>query len=329
VVAQTDRVNDRATDQLTPYPTLVPVGRTARRIEWAHLPPGVRRAVEARLGSPVADARSCTAGFTPGLASVLTTDEGTRTFVKAASSKAQRVFAEAYREEARKLAALPAGVPAARMLWTLDVEDWFVLGLEHVESRQPRRPWRLAELDAALDALEVVADLLTPAPAALGLDGLEEEFAAFPGYWDQLRGSRPDLEHLEEAAALAARFAEVVGGTTLVHTDVRDDNVLVRRDGTAVLCDWNFPCVGAAWVDTLLLMIGPRGDGLDVESVLASRRLTRDLPDESVDIVLALLSGYFYRQAQEPVPPTSPYLRDHQRWQGDVCWTWLAERRGW
>ena len=53
----------------------------------------------------------------------------------------------------------------------------------------------------------VMADLLTPAPAALGLDGLEEEFAAFPGYWDHLRGSRPDLGHLEEAAALAARLA--------------------------------------------------------------------------------------------------------------------------
>jgi len=114
-----------------------------------------------------------------------------------------------------------------------------------------------------------------------------------------------------------------------VHTDVRDDNVLVRPDGSALLCDWNFPCVGADWVDSLLLLVGPRGDGLDVESVIASRRLLRDVPAESIDIVLALLAGYFYRQADEPVPPTSPYLRDHQRWQADVCWDWLAERRNW
>ena len=45
--------------------------------------------------------------------------------------------------------------------------------------------------------------------------------------------------------------------------------------------------------------------------------------------MLALLTGYFLRQADEPVPPTSPHLRDHQRWQGDVCWAWLCERRGW
>lgn len=329
MVGKTDRVNERVTDQLTPYPTLVPVGRTARRVEWAHLPPGVRRAVESRLGSPVVAADSRTSGFTPGFASVLTTEGGSRTFVKAASSKAQRMFAEAYREEGRKLAALPPEAPAARMLWTLDVEEWFVIGLEHVESRQPRRPWRQTELDAALDALEVVADVLTPAPASLGLDGLDVEFADFPGYWDHLRTSRPDLERLEEAAALAARYAEVVTGRTLVHTDVRDDNVLLRPDGSAVFCDWNFPCLGADWIDTLLMLVGPRGDGLDVGAVLASRRLTKDVPAESIDVVLALVTGYFYRQAEEPVPPTSPHIRDHQRWQGDVCWSWLAERRGW
>jgi hypothetical protein len=29
------------------------------------------------------------------------------------------------------------------------------------------------------------------------------------------------------------------------------------------------------------------------------------------------------------VPATSPYIRDHQRWQGEVLWRWLGERRGW
>lgn len=311
------------------YASLVPVGRTARRVEWTHLPPGVRKAVEAQVGSSVVAAESRTSGFTPGFASVLTDENGERHFVKAASTRAQRMFAEAYREEARKLRALPAEAPAARLLWTLDVEDWFVLSLEHVDGRQPRRPWTMPDLDASLDALETVAALLTPAPADLDLVPLAVEFATFPAFWDHVRTTRPGLPHLEEAAALAGRQAEVVDGDTLVHTDVRDDNVLVTPDGRAVLCDWNWPCVGAAWVDTLLLLVGPRGDGLDVEAVLATRRLTREVPADSIDIVLALLVGFFFRQADEPVPPTSPHLRDHQRWQGDVCWEWLAERRGW
>ena len=122
-------------------PTTIPHGRTARRLEWPHLPPHVRAVVEQRCGSPVATAQSQGAGFTPGFASVLTCADGTRHFVKAASLKAQRMFAEAYREEARKLAALPAGAPAPRLLWTHDADDWVVLG-DRVRRRASSPPAR-------------------------------------------------------------------------------------------------------------------------------------------------------------------------------------------
>ncbi|WP_338087899.1 hypothetical protein [Nocardioides lijunqiniae] len=310
-------------------PSPLPHGRTARRLEWAHLPPFVRALVERRCGSPVVDARSQGAGFTPGFASVLTCEDGSRHFVKAASAKAQRMFAHSYREEARKLAALPRDAPAPRLLWVHDADDWVVLGLEHVQARNPRRPWRAADLEASVAMLGRAAEVLTPAPAALGGDVFSVEFADFPGCWDHVRATRPDLPHLEEAAALAARFADVTGGSTLVHTDVRDDNILVRPDGSALLCDWNWPVVGAAWLDTVFLMIGPRGDGLDVDAALAAAPVTAEVPAEHVDIVLALLAAYFLKQADQPVPPTSPYLRDAQRWQGEVVWEWLCERRGW
>lgn len=308
------------------YP--VPVGRTARRLEWSFLPPGLRAAIERRCGSPVREAISQGAGFTPGFASVLVCEDGSRHFVKAASVKAQRMFAEAYREEARKLAALPAPLPAARLLWTIE-DDWVVLGLEYVEGSNPARPWRRDDLDACLDALAEVAARLTPAPAGLQLAGFAEDFSSFPGYWSQVGVTDPDLPHLDEAAVLAARFAEVTSGNTVVHGDLRDDNVLLDREHRAWFCDWNFPVVGADWLDSLLLLIGPRGDGLDVAEVIAERPLLRDVPGEAIDIVLALVTGYFLKSAADPVPPTSPYLRDHQRWQGEVCWEWLCERRGW
>lgn len=311
-------------------PTTIPHGRTARRLEWPFLPPHIRAVVEKRCGSPVVDAVSQGAGFTPGFASVLTCVDGTRHFVKAASTKAQRAFATSYREEARKLAALPSGVPAPRLLWVHDADDWVVLGLEYVAARPPHRPWREADLGAALDLLEATASALTPPPEELeGVDDFETDFAELPGYWDHVRATRPGLPHLEDASALADRFGEVVGGTTLVHTDVRDDNVLICPDGRALLCDWNWPVVGAAWLDTVFLLIGPRGDGLDVEAVLAERLLTRDLPTEHVDVLLALLTGYFFKSGDDPVPPTSPHLREAQRWQGAVVWDWLCERRGW
>ena len=308
-------------------PTTIPHGETARRLEWPHLPPRIRALVEERCGSPVVDADSQGAGFTPGFASVLTCADGTRHFVKAASQKAQRLFAAAYREEARKLSALPAEAPAPRLLWqhdSGDPEDWVVLGIEHVAARQPVRPWRPEDLAACVAMTERMAAALTPPPEGLAVEGFATEFAEWPAYWADV-----DREYAEEAAALAARFAEVTAGDTLVHTDVRDDNLLLAEDGRVLLCDWNWPVVGAAWLDTLFLLIGPRGDGLDVDAVLAGSPLTRDLDPEAIDIVLALVTGYFLRSADLPAPPTSPYMRDAQRWQGEVCWEWLAERRGW
>ncbi|HEU5038695.1 MAG TPA: phosphotransferase [Nocardioides sp.] len=314
-------------------PTTIPHGRTARRLEWPHLPPHLRAVIERRCGSPVESAASQGAGFTPGFASVLTCEDGSRHFVKAASQKAQRMFAEAYREEARKLAALPPDAPAPRLLWAHDADDWMVLGIEHVESRQPARPWRSEDLERCAAAVERMADTLTPAPPGLAVDDFATEFDGWPAYWDRLRSAPPALpgfgEHADEAASLAARFREVTGGTTLVHTDVRDDNLMLAADGRVLLCDWNWPVLGAAWLDTVFLMIGPRGDGLDVDAVLATSALTRDLPADAVDIVIALVTGYFLYSAAQAVPPTSPHMRDAQRWQGEVCWGWLAERRDW
>jgi len=306
----------------------VPIGATAHRLEWRFLPPHVRSLVESRCGSTVVDAVSQNSGFTPGFASVLTCADGSKHFVKAASVKAQRLFADSYREEARKLATLPASVPAPRLLWTYD-DDWVVLGIEYVDGRNPSRPWSIADLDACLDTAESVARDLTPPPADLRLDTFAEELADWPGLWNQVRATRSELAHAEEAAALAGRFAEVTGGSTVVHTDLRDDNLLVDAAGKVWICDWNWPVLGADWLDTLFLLIGPRGDGLDVDAILRSRALTREVPEEHVDICLALVTGYFFKSSGDPVPPASPHLRDYQAWQGDVCWQWLCERRGW
>jgi hypothetical protein len=317
-----------STPRVAPYPP--PHGKTARRLEWPFLPPHLRAWIERRCGSPVVSALTQNSGFTPGFASVLVCEDGSRHFVKAASVKAQRMFADSYREEARKLAALPPEVPAPRLKWHLD-DDWVVLGIEYVAAHTPQRPWVLEEVDALLDTLEEVADAVTPPPAGLALETAEAEFAPLVEGWPAIRAARTDLDaaQLAEAESLARRYAEVVGGDTLVHTDIRSDNVLIDPDGRALVCDWNWPVRGAAWFDSLAALIAPRGEGIDVDAVIASRRLLRDVAPETFDINLALYVGYFFAQGELPSPPTSPHLRDHQRWQGEVCWDWLAERRGW
>jgi hypothetical protein len=306
------------------HSTTLPHGRTASRLEWVHLPPLVRREVERRLGSRVVEAVSQDAGFTPGLASVLTCADGSRLFLMAASVKAQRQAAAMYREEARKLRALAGWIPAPRLKWVHEGDDWLVLGIEYVESRAPHRPWTAEDLRAASDVLVEMAGRLTPPPGG-GWPAFANEFGEDPACWDTLG----DVPHAAEAKALAERFAEATTGETLVHADVRDDNLLMRADGSALLCDWNWPVLGADWFDSLSLLIGPRGDGLDVEAHLAAHPLLSKVEPEQIDIVLALLAGYFLRNSRQAPPPAMPHLREVQRWQGEVCYAWLAERRGW
>ncbi len=322
-----DTTDDAPRPGIPAYADVVPFGHTALRMPWTYLPPGLRAEVGRRCGSPVVDSESRDSGFTPGVASVLVCADGSRIFLKAASAKAQRAFAASYREEGVKLAALPRGVPAPRLLWSID-DEWVVLGIEHDPGVLPERPWRPDQVEACLDALETTADLLTPPPERLDLEDFLHEFPDMTTAWETLLADDPDLPHGAEAAALTARLPEVTRGGTVVHTDVRGDNVLVA-DGKARFCDWNWLVRGAAWLDTVFFLLEVHGDGLDADALLRQRRLTRDVPDDDIDAVLAGLAGFFKVFARGPVPPSSPHLRDHQQWNADVTWDWLSRRRGW
>lgn len=305
----------------------VPHGRTASRLDWELLPPVIRRLVEDRFGTTVVEVHSAGAGYTPGLASTLVGANGRRMFLKAASKKAQRPFAAAYAEEIRKLRSIPSGLPIPRLLWSHDDDLWVLLALEYVEGVNPTRPWTTGELDRCLDSLQKVAQTLTPPPVQMST--FAEDFEQMVACWDHVRQAAPDWPHLEEAAALAGDFARATEGNTVVHTDARDDNFVLTPRGTAYLCDWNFPVRGAAWIDTVCLLMTAFGDGHDANALLAQRALTRKVDPRHIDSLLALLCGYFLERRDQPTPYSSPYLRHHQDWCAEVSWAWLAQRRGW
>lgn len=308
---------------------VVPHGRTARRLDWMLLPPMIRRLIEGRLGSPVANAESQGSGFTPGFASRLTGENGARLFVKAASKKAQAPFAAAYAEEARKLAMLPDGLPVPRLQWVHEDDLWVVLGFEFIEGRPPRRPWVRAELDACLGALTDVAAAMNPVPAALALNPITEDLPGMRTGWAHVAHTQPERPHLAEAIALAESYDSFKGNDAFVHSDSRDDNFILTPDGRALLCDWNWPALGPRWGDAVDLAVSAYGDGLDADAILASHPLTRDADPDHVDAWLAGLCGLMMESADRPVPNSSPYLRMHNRWYAEVTWAWLASRRGW
>jgi hypothetical protein len=275
------------------------------------------------------EAQSQGAGFTPGLASRLTGADGSRLFVKAANRKAQRRFADAYAAEAAVLRALPEGLPMPALLWSLEDDLWVVLAFECLDGDNPRRPWRPTQLDACLDALEVIAGRLTPLPSGLHLEPGTDELPALLTGWDEVRQAQPEWPHLEEAAALARAYLDVPDREHFVHFDARDDNFVVDPSGRAWLCDWNWPALGPAWMDTVHLLVSAYGDGIDADAVLGSRGLTAHVPDEHVDTVIAGLCGFMLAARGRPTPTSSPYLRVHSNWYAEAAWAWLAHRRGW
>ncbi len=304
----------------------VPHGRTAVRLGWKFLPADVRALVEERLGGPVVDAVSQDGGFTPGFASVLTAADGTRAFVKAASKAAQTEIAASYAEEARKLHLLGDAIPAPRLEWVHEDDTWVVLGLEAVAARQPRRPWKRAELERALDLAEAITDATAELPDGLRLNPLVEDVPRLVTGWADVA---PEWPHRDEAADLAASMTSLPDADHFAHCDLRDDNILFAADGRTLACDWNWPALGPVWQDTVDLLVSAHGDGLDVEPLLASRRLTRDADPDHVDAWIAAICGFMLSVRGRPSPSSSPHLRTHTDWYAEAAWALLAQRRGW
>lgn len=310
------------------YAAPVPHGRTARRLTWPFLPPALRGAIESRLGSPVVEHESQDAGFTPGFASILTGADGSRIFVKAASKVAQKPFAAAYAEEGRKMRLLGDSVPAPKLLWSID-DDWVALGFEAVAARRPERPWTEPDLIRALSLADrIAADTATP-PAGLDLRPVYVDQPGLVTGWSTAAAANPDWPHLRAAAKLADALPDIPGSDRFVHSDLRDDNILICDDGRTLACDWNWPGLGPAWIDLVTVLATAHGDGLDVADHIADHPLTRDVDPDHIDTWLAALCGFMLDARERPSPQSSPYLQTHTFWYAEATWGLLAERRGW
>ena len=103
--------------------------------------------------------------------------------------------------------------------------------------------------------------------------------------------------------------------------------MLLTRGGDVLTVDWACACVGAPWVD-LLVLLGSV-DGLDSERIVCSHAVTRDVPAASIDVFLCALAGLWAWESRKPALPRSPYLRRFQARNGELTLAWLARRTGW
>ncbi|MCM2415136.1 aminoglycoside phosphotransferase family protein [Streptomyces sp. RKAG290] len=303
------------------------------RHRWADLPATVRTAVEDILGAPVVEARSQSGGFSPGVAARVRLANGGRAFVKAVSAEVNPGSPDLHRAEARHTAALPPHAPVPRLLGSYDDGTLVALVLEDIEGHQPRIPWDRAELDRVLAAVGGLTRLLTPAP----IDAppvARREASMFTG-WRTLHtagdtaGLDPWAAHrLGALAELESGWAEHATGDSLVHGDLRADNILLTED-RVVFVDWPHAMRAAPWFEllTMLPCVAAQG-GPDPESLFTGHPLARDADPAGVTAVLTALTGYFVAHSLRPAPPGLPTLRAFQAAQGAAALDWLRRRLG-
>ena len=244
-----------------------------------------------------------------------------------------------HRREARIAATLPASVPTPRLLWSYDDGDWVALVFEDIEGWTPATPWRAEELGRVLSALTQLVESLTPSPIEVETiaERLHEPLQGWRTLASAARTKRDRLDsvpdwarrNLERLAALESEWERASVGATLLHFDLRADNILLTADRVLVV-DWPHASLGAGWMELLQILpsIAMQG-GPKPWEIFDSHPLGRRAPDREVTAVLAALAGYFDHQSRLPAPPGLPTLRAFQRDQGIPAVEWLMRRTGW
>lgn len=308
------------------------------RPPWSAVPAHVRGAVDRQLGAQVIEAASQPGGFSPGVAARLRLADGRRVFVKALDPDVNPDSPALYRREARIAAALPMAAPAPRLLWTYDEGEagWIVLLFADIDGRQPALPWRPDELERVLAALADLGAVLTPSPLPEAFAGTASEaFSSHIHGWRRLRDEQlAELAalnpwaatHLETLVELEQRSPAAVAGDTLLHFDVRADNVLLT-DEQVWFVDWPHARIGAAWLDALALApsVTMQG-GPPPEQLLAHHPAAAGADPEAITAAVVALAGYFTQRGLQPPPPGLPTVRAFQAAQGVVARQWAARR---
>ena len=310
-----------------------PVTASGVRATWESLPVAVRAGVEDVLGSPVVAAVNQSGGFSPGLAARVRCADGGRAFVKAVGTPLNPESPVIHRREAAVTAALPDGAPVPRLRGSYDDGDWVALVFDEVDGRMPHDPWRPDELRAVVDAVTELSRALTPCPLPDARLARDETRDFMLCYRDLAADPPADLDpwerrHLDRLADLAASALDVVDGDTLVHFDLRADNVLL--DGARVwFVDWPWAFRGAAWIDSVMLLKNAAFHGHDPEPYLDGHPLLAGVDPWHVTAFVAGMAGFFLEKGRQPPPPGLPTLREFQLAQHATTLQWVRRRTGW
>jgi aminoglycoside phosphotransferase (APT) family kinase protein len=185
-------------------------------------------------------------------------------------------------------------------------------------------------------AIANLSDTLTPSPlprSALGT--ASDHFAMRICGWAEIAAEKPagvdgwSLRHLDKLVALESQAPAAVEGKTLVHFDVRADNLLLTDD-QAWFVDWPHARVGAPWLD--LVQFAPSvamQGGPDPESLVRRNPAAEPASRDALTAAVASITGFFIRESLLIPPPGLPTLRPFQAAQGQAALEWLRTLTRW
>lgn len=301
------------------------------RATYAAVPPPVRAWVDSTLGSPVVEAREQVGGMSPGCATRLVYADGTRAFVKAVGTDLNPHTPVLFRREVLALELLGRHPLWAGLIASYDDGDWVALLLEDVEGSHPdlsldaemeRLVEQTDELSATMNAR--VTSLPPPTP---GDDGQAlyrpgpTDFATVTRGWvgafDRLHEVPPDLLPRwvpDRLGRLREQVSMLLDETTdtVVHVDIRNDNLIQRPTGELVFLDWGAFGRGPAWLDPLVARL-ERVDSPWFDRSLASSPALRAAGDEVVTAWLVGMGTYLAWRAHTAVDVNLPTLADFRR----------------
>lgn len=289
-----------------------------RRIGYTGLPAALRDWLDHRFG-PVRIAREHDGGMSPGCATSVRTPDGETLFVKAVGEELNAQTVALFRQELALLRRLPAATHRPALLAAYDRDGWVALVLEHVPGRYPDLAVD-ADFAAVAEAVAAQSDELTPPPDGVEVPTLATTTTRWAVRWAEIRDEPARFLPAWAVARLPALDARVrrlpgqLPATSLCHFDLRDDNLLIRDDGRAVVLDWGMARRGPAWVDLALLA------AQKPTAAEADQWLRRWLPDAAQDVATSLFVAFGGSQAwnaRQPARPALPtftaYCRDDAR----------------
>jgi aminoglycoside phosphotransferase (APT) family kinase protein len=316
-----------------PTPPRQQAPTTTHRLEWTALPQEVRLAIERKLGSPVVSSETQHGGFSPGMAAIVSCADEAEYFVKAVNADLNPVSPQMYRDEALFSSALPSGMPVPRLRHVHDDGDWIALVFDAVNGKTPDLPWSAADVRSLMETIQTLAAVPLTGELA-GLSSVPDRFEHSFGAYRRLAKTphnltsweRGNIERLVPAAESALEF---LAGDSLVHLDLRADNIVLAHDGDAYIVDWSWASAGASWLDKVCFLVNVATYGGDAERFLRADRFLATVPPDHITAFLIGLCGMWTEAVAAPSPPGLPTLRAFQRRERDATLAWVRARTGW